>query len=95
MRRCAWVVLLCALAVVLGGCSAPSSPGELPEPGLEPAGDGELHATGIFSYVDLEGGFWRIAQTDSASEAEDAPTVVVVVNADDLPETADSYAGRS
>jgi len=86
------LVVVCALVLVLG-CAGDSSVAELPEPGLSTSGDGQAQAVGIFTYVNLEGGFWRIAQTASSTDAEDAPTVVVIANPDALPEAPDAYAG--
>lgn len=87
------VLLLIAAPLLLSGCITDSSVEELPEPGLSSNDEGTAQAVGIFTYVDLEGGFWRIAQTDRAAKAEDAPTVAVIANPGDLPEGGEAYAG--
>jgi hypothetical protein len=82
------------LAILCAGCSVDSTGEELPEPGLTTTEEGKAQAVGIFSYVDLEGGFWRIAESASSSGAQDAPTVVVIANSESLPEGASSYEGE-
>jgi hypothetical protein len=92
--RALMALALVMLATVCAGCAVDSTAEELPEPGLTTTEEGKAQAVGTFSYVDLEGGFWRIAESASANEAQDAPTVVVIANAESLPEEPDSYEGE-
>ena len=92
--RVVMVVVALALAVLATGCVGDTPDKALPDPGLTPIGEGQAEAVGIVTYVNLEGGFWRIADTASARRAESAGTVVVIANAGDLTNGPSSYEGR-
>jgi hypothetical protein len=91
------VIAVTALAVAgltLAGCVGDTPEEAIPEPGLYPIAEGRAEAVGVVTYVNLEGGFWRIADTVSSRNAESADTVVVIANAGDLTNGPSSYEGQ-
>lgn len=93
--RAGGATLLVAFALLLvSGCAQQPAGPPLPEPGLTGNEDGRATAVGVLNYVDLEGGFWRIAQTESPAQAADAPSVVVIINPGEMEEGLDSFEGR-
>lgn len=89
------VVVLLSLALLLAcGCTPEPATELLPEPGLTGEENGTAIAVGVLMYVDLEGGFWRIAQTESPAKAENAPSVVVIINPDQIEEGLESFENR-
>jgi hypothetical protein len=88
------LTVLALAGVLLAGCVGDTPDQAIPEPGLYPIGEGQAEAVGVVTYVNLEGGFWRVADTASARNAESADTVVVIANAGDLTNGPSSYEGK-
>ncbi len=81
-----------------GSGEAPPSSGAtsamLAPPGLYDQPDGSVQAFGTLAYRDLEGGFWAVVDTVIPEEADAAAVVAVIVPADDIAGSLESYRGQ-
>lgn len=108
-RTLSVVLVVLLMGVFLAGCSAEPAPVDEPavadteedaapvgsfDVGLNTLDDGRSRAVGVLGYVELEGGFWALYDTDPGEVPEDAPVVAVVANMGELDVSACTLKGK-
>jgi len=92
------IVMLClAIPLVLVGCGGAGGGAGVAgkAPGTYDADGGQTEVVGTLVYRDLEGGFWAVADAASATDAEAAPNLAVVLTEDaDLSANLEALSGK-
>ena len=92
------IVMLClTIPLALVGCGGTGggvgAAGKVP--GTYDADGGQTEVVGTLVYRDLEGGFWAVADAASATDAEMAPNLAVVITEDaDLSASLEELSGK-